>query len=97
MAQRAQSDIASATLNSKVGDNTLTAITAFSDYAVRDTNADIAQVLLPVVAYDDNQKGRDFSQEVRLASPTGDKLEWIAGGYYEHSEFTARRRQRRRS
>jgi iron complex outermembrane recepter protein len=84
----AQSDIASATLNSKVGDNTLTAITAFSDYAVRDQNAlDVAQVLLPIVTFDDHQRGSVFSQEVRLASPTGGKLEWIAGGYYEHSNF----------
>jgi iron complex outermembrane receptor protein len=83
----AYSDLASATLNSQIGQNTLTAITAFSDYAVRDTNGDIAQVLLPVVSYDDNQKGSVFSQEVRLASPTGGKVDWLAGGYFEHSNF----------
>ncbi len=83
----AHSDLAAATLTSEIGGNTLTSITAFSDYAVRDQNGDIAQVLLPVVTYDDNQKGSVFSQEVRLASPTGGKFEWLAGGYYEHSNF----------
>ena len=81
------SNLASATLTSQIGKNTLTAITAFSDYAVRDQNGDIAQVLLPVVSYDDNQKGSVFSQEVRLASPTGGKIDWLAGGYFEHSNF----------
>lgn len=81
-------DVASVTLNSKVGKNTLTAITAYSDYGVRDQNGDIAQVLLPIVSYDDIQKGSVFSQEIRLTSPTGDKLEWLVGGYYEHSSFS---------
>ena len=81
-------NVGSATLTSKLGPNTLTLITAFSDYAVRDQNGDIAQVLLPILAYDDIQRGGTFSQEIRLASPSGDKLEWLAGGYYEKSNFS---------
>jgi outer membrane receptor protein involved in Fe transport len=84
---RSFSDIASATLTSPLGANTFTAITAYSDYGVRDANGDIAQVLLPILSYDDTQKGRNISEEIRLASPSGGKLEWLVGGYYEHSTF----------
>ncbi len=31
---------------------------------------------------------KKFTQEVRLASPTGDTLEWMAGGYYTHETTT---------
>ncbi len=81
-------NVASATLTSPVGPNTLTAISAWSDYRVQDKNGDIAQVLLPIVAYDDIQKGQTFSQEIRLVSPSGVKFEWLVGGYYEHETFT---------
>jgi iron complex outermembrane receptor protein len=80
-------NVASATLTSKVGPDTLTAISSFTDYHVRDQNGDIAQVLLPILAYDDIQKGQTFSQEIRLASPSGGKFEWLVGGYYDHESF----------
>ena len=81
-------DVASATLNAPIGRLNFTSITALSDYRVQDANGDIAQVILPLLSYDDIQKGSDFSQELRLASPTGDALEWMVGGFYEHSNFS---------
>ncbi len=83
----AHNDLAAATLTRHSSVGTFTSITAFSDYWVRDTNGDIAQVQLPLVAYDDTQKGSNFSQEFRFTSPSSGKLEWQAGGYFEHSEF----------
>jgi len=83
----AHNNLASATLTKRFDAGTLTSITAFSNYWVRDTNGDIAQVLLPVLSYDDTQKGKNFSQEIRFTSPGGEKLEWLAGGYYEHAKF----------
>ncbi|MGH7025616.1 MAG: TonB-dependent receptor [Caulobacteraceae bacterium] len=83
----AHNDLASATLTHHFSHATLTSITAYTDYWVRDTNGDIAQVQLPVVSYDDTQKGRDFSEELRLASLPGGKWQWMAGGYFEHSDF----------
>jgi iron complex outermembrane receptor protein len=80
-------DTASATLTSPIGRLNFTSITALSDYRVQDVNGDIAQVILPVLSYYDTQRGSDFSQELRLASPTGDKLEWMVGGFYAHSNF----------
>jgi outer membrane receptor protein involved in Fe transport len=83
----AHNDLASATFTKRFDAGTLTSITAYSDYWVRDTNGDIAQVLLPVLSYDDTQKGKNISQEIRFTSPTGQALEWLAGGYFEHAEF----------
>jgi iron complex outermembrane receptor protein len=78
----------SATLDVPIGRLKLTSITAASNYRVDDKNGDIAQVLLPLLSYNDIQKGNDFSQELRLASPAGDKVEWLIGGFYDHSIFS---------
>jgi iron complex outermembrane receptor protein len=81
------SNVLSATLHSKIGRNNLTSITALSDYGNRLDWADAALVVMPVVNYTDTQKGQTFSQEFRLASPTGDKLEWLGGLYFQHVDF----------
>jgi outer membrane receptor protein involved in Fe transport len=81
------SDVVSATLTSKIGRNSLTSITALSDYGDRLDWGDAALVVMPVVNYTDTQKGGTFSQEIRLASPTGDKLEWLGGLYFQHVGF----------
>jgi iron complex outermembrane recepter protein len=40
---------------------------------------------LGVGVYEDNNAGLEkFTQEIRLASPSSDKLEWQVGGYYTH-------------
>jgi outer membrane receptor protein involved in Fe transport len=83
----AHNDVASATITKHFAAGTLTSITAYNDYWVRDTNGDIAQVLIPVLSYDDTQQGSNFSQEIRFTSPTSEKLEWLAGAYYEHATF----------
>ena len=37
--------------------------------------------------YEDNSAGlKKFTQEIRLASPSTDKLEWQVGGYYTHED-----------
>jgi outer membrane receptor protein involved in Fe transport len=81
------SNVLSATLNSKVGRNNFTAITAVSDYANHVQWPDVVQVVMPVVNYNDVQKGGTFSEELRLTSPTGDKLEWLTGLYFQHVGF----------
>jgi outer membrane receptor protein involved in Fe transport len=81
------SNVLSATLTSKVGRNTFTSITALTDYQNHLQNSDIAQVILPVINYNDMQKGATFSQEFRLTSPNGEKLEWLAGAYFLKSDF----------
>ncbi|MBN8849872.1 MULTISPECIES: TonB-dependent receptor [unclassified Sphingomonas] len=82
-----ENNILSATLTSSLGSNTLTAITAWSNYKSLSIEGDIDQLQLPVAAQNDLQTGKTFTQEVRLASPSGGRLEWMAGGYYLHSSF----------
>ena len=82
-----ENNILSATLTSDLGSSTLTAITAWSNYKSHLIEGDIDQLQLPIVAQEDLQKGKTFTQEVRLASPSGGRLEWIIGGYYLHSSF----------
>ena len=36
--------------------------------------------------FDENYRLSKFSQEVRLASPDGQKLEWLVGGFYTHED-----------
>lgn len=81
------SNVLSATLNGKIGRNTFTAITALTDYQSHVVDGDIAQVIVPVVEYNDIQKGGTFSQELRLTSPNGEKLEWLGGAYFQHTDF----------
>ena len=81
------SNVLSGALNSKLGRNSFTSITALTDYKSHVYNPDIAQLIIPVFAYNDLMKGGTFSQEFRLTSPTGDKLEWLAGLYYQHTNF----------
>lgn len=82
-----ENNILSATLTSSLGRNTLTAITAWSNYKSLSIEDDIDQLQIPVAAQHDLQKGKIFSQEVRLASPSGGPVEWMVGGYYLHSSF----------
>jgi outer membrane receptor protein involved in Fe transport len=81
------SNVVSATLNSKIGRNTFTSITALSDYANHVQWPDVVQVEIPVVNYNDVQKGGTFSEELRLTSPSGEKIEWLTGLYFQHVGF----------
>lgn len=83
-----QTNSISATLNSRLGENTLTSISAWSGYKSRSSTSDVAQVLLPIVTFEPRQKGETLSQEFRLASPTGKIHEWLVGAYFLHSDFT---------
>lgn len=71
----------------KLGDLTLTSISAYEKVdrrTVEDTDASPNDILTAI--YDD--RPRQFSQEIRLASGTGGKVSWIVGGYYFHDKLT---------
>lgn len=82
-----KSDMASATLTAGLGGMNLTSITAWSRYKSYLLATDIDQVSLPLVTFHDAQEGENFSQELRLASPSGGTFEWLAGAYYLNSKF----------
>lgn len=81
------SDMISATLEADLGGATLTSITGWSQYENRLLARDIDQVALPIIAFNDTQEGESFSQELRVVSETGGKVEWLAGAFYLDTSF----------
>jgi len=74
-------------LTADLGLATLTSITAWSQYKSELLATDIDQVSLPIITLRDTQAGESFSQELRLASPSGGTIEWLVGGYYLDTKF----------
>jgi len=81
------------TANLSLGDHNLTSITAYKhlDYA-SSLEADSS----PITVLDNNSatiKGHQFTQELRLASPTGRTFEYVVGGFYYKQNLDATQRQ----
>jgi outer membrane receptor protein involved in Fe transport len=73
---------AALTINWGVGDMTVTSVTGYSKYELDelcDCDFTGANVFMAGITEDFDQ----FSQELRVASDTGQKFEWIAGVFYQ--------------
>ncbi|CAH0990677.1 Vitamin B12 transporter BtuB [Sinobacterium norvegicum] len=70
---------------------TLTSISAYSAYELESTgNTDlVATPSLHRTRWEDYEQ---YSQELRLVSPGGEAIDWIAGAYYQQSELDISRR-----
>lgn len=68
------------------GENDLTLVTGFVEYDILETcDCDfIAGSIFGTLA---NEEYEQFSQEIRLASPTGDNVEWIVGAFYQTGDL----------
>ena len=74
-----------------LGDFTLTSVTAFRDVARRNVS-DLDHTPIDIMNHNDGSiDARQFTQEVRLTSPSGGRLEYVAGLYYYniHSDGVA--------
>lgn len=71
----------SLTVNAALGEFALTSITAFEHYET-EGSGDRDQSPNEVIRTYSIQDGSQFSQELRLTSPSSDRLRWIAGVYY---------------
>ncbi|MBN8848404.1 MULTISPECIES: TonB-dependent receptor [unclassified Sphingomonas] len=87
-----RSILGSVTANLKVGTHTLTSITGYSWFDGQVTNYFDQQAPSGAIVensvynkYPENFK--QFSQEVRLLSPTGGTLEYVVGAYYDTSRY----------
>lgn len=80
-------DRAVATANLYLGDHTLTSVTAYATYnSDQALDADVTPLsFLQSLRYEDYNQ---FSQEIRLTSPTGNFLEYMFGAYYQKSDLS---------
>jgi len=80
---------AAATATAELGDHTLTAITGYSsyDYAKRLDSDFSASSPAPLFGSEFGEDFSQFSQEVRLASPTTGALEYIVGIYGHLNDY----------
>ncbi len=79
------------TINYYWGEYTLTSITGYSAYEYTD-GCDCDWLPLQFIARDDDQEFDQWSQELRIASPTGGFFEYLAGVYYEENTVEFDRR-----
>jgi iron complex outermembrane receptor protein len=73
---------ASVEINTELGGQTVTSISAYREFNVFDNN-DADGVSLPVVSVNNaRQKQKQFTQELRLTSPAGQPIEYVLGLFY---------------
>lgn len=85
-----RTDVAAITINWDVGFATFTSISAYSAYDLkRLLNSD--QSATPSLHRTQHEKFDQWSQELRLVSPGGETIDWIAGAYFEQSNVTVNR------
>lgn len=91
---RGETLIASATANLQLGDYTLTSITGYSWFDSAMVNGFDQTLPNPPGGVTTNsvynsypENFDQFSQEIRLSSPTGQPLEFIVGAYYDTSDY----------
>ncbi|MCB1675941.1 MAG: TonB-dependent receptor [Halioglobus sp.] len=82
-------ELGTLTLDWLVGGHTLTAITGYAHYDYRDI-CDCDFSALPLIQVDAREDYDQFSQEIRLTSPGGEKLDYIVGLYYHQSDLEYR-------
>jgi len=79
-------DVGAITVNWDLDFATFTSITAYSAYDRKSqTNTDFAAV--PGLHRTLDEKYEQYSQELRLVSPGGETIDWIAGAYFEYAEL----------
>ncbi|WP_273820852.1 MULTISPECIES: TonB-dependent receptor [Pseudomonas] len=84
---RLDHDGTSLTLNWHLGDYTLTSISAYDYIRGRSkSDADYSPYEVNGTSFSDNAY-RQYSQEVRLASPQQETLRWLAGAHYFHEDL----------
>jgi iron complex outermembrane recepter protein len=81
-----------AVLSAKLGGFDLTALSGYGqdDYHARGDLSFLAPLFgVAGLALDDVRSNDKFSQEIRLATPAGERFEWMAGAFYTHEKTPA--------
>ncbi len=77
---------ATLTANFQFGDYTLTSISGLVSYDFIES-CDCDYVAAPIFDVVIDEEYQQFSQELRILSPVGDNLDWLAGVFYQSSEL----------
>ena len=77
---------ATLTANFALGDYTLTSVSGFVSYDFVET-CDCDYTAAPIFSVFIDEEYQQFSQEIRLVSPVGDKFDWLGGLFYQTSEL----------
>ena len=81
-----ESKTGAVTIDWRIGEHTLTSITGYSKYETREgVDADFFERDLAYSKFDENFTQK--SEELRLLSPTGGTLEYVAGVYYHKADL----------
>lgn len=81
---------ASVEINTELGGQTITSISAYREFRVFDNN-DADGVSLPVASVNNaRQKQQQFTQELRLTSPAGEPIEYVVGLFYFWQDVVSR-------
>ncbi len=72
-----------------IGDHTLTAISGYAHYTYQDI-CDCDFAAIPLIQVDATEDYDQYSQEIRVASPGGEKFDYIAGVYFHKSTLEYR-------
>lgn len=78
------------TVNYKFADHTITSVTGYNDFKFG-IRADGSNFPTPGLTVSAPERHKQFSQEFRLASPTGQTIEYLAGAYFQSSRTRADR------
>ncbi len=81
-----ETSLTSLKMDYQLGEYTLTAISGWSSSDLEEINPGNHQ-LSPTTNTHMFEEHNSFSQELRIASPTGGAVEWLAGVYYESNDF----------
>ncbi|MCC6203210.1 MAG: TonB-dependent receptor [Gammaproteobacteria bacterium] len=76
----------SLTMNVEIGTHVLTSVTGINSYDF-DFRQQSDFVPVPLASLNQNEDFKQFSQELRLTSPAGGKVEYVAGIYWQSSDL----------
>ncbi|MCG8442152.1 MAG: TonB-dependent receptor plug domain-containing protein, partial [Caulobacterales bacterium] len=79
-------DVGSLSINWLLAGHEIEAITGFAQYDYSE-RCDCDFSALPLIGTDSGEDYEQFSQEIRVTSPTGGRFEYIFGGYYQQSDL----------
>lgn len=79
---------ATLTFNVDLGNHTLTSISAYREFKEESTGEEVMRLPIDFLPRDGELSFENMSQEFRIASPTGQTLEYVAGLFLYEEEFT---------